>query len=366
MKSLVQWLSVCALGLLLAACGNREPLRIGFLAELSGPSADLGEAARNGVLLAIDQFRENKALNGRSIEVLVRDTGTDTQSAQKAAEELVRAKVDVIIGPTSSVMVDNILPVVEKSGVLLVTPTASAVKFHGKDDMLFRLNWTTRDNGRNYAAHYYKKGIRKISVAANENNRSFTGSWLKEFQTAFEELGGRIAATQYFDSSSANHVEVITALIEPQPDGLLLIANAADAARLAQQAHKLAPKLPMIAAEWAGTEQLIELGGKAVEGLMIVQNFNQDDDSARFQQFREAYLTRFRKNPVFGSVLSHDAASVTLTALSKRERGMTTKEALLKFGPYEGLQQAIQFDASGDTNRVAYFMVVRDSRFMRE
>ena len=44
---------------------------------------------------------------------------------------------------------------------------------------------------------------------------------------------------------------------------------------------------------------------------------------------------------------------------------MSVKEALIKLGPYEGLQQQIRFDENGDTTRVAYFMVIRDGRFVR-
>ena len=43
------WLCPSIIALLLAGCAEPPPLRIGFLAELSGRSADLGEAARNGV-----------------------------------------------------------------------------------------------------------------------------------------------------------------------------------------------------------------------------------------------------------------------------------------------------------------------------
>lgn len=119
----------------------------------------------------------------------------------------------------------------------------------------------------------------------------------------------------------------------------------------------------MIAAEWAATNQLIELGGKAVEGMLVVQNFDQDDTSPRYIAFRDAYVKRFGKAPAFSSVLAHDAASALLEALAQRDEGMTTKEALPKFGPYQGLQQQISFDANGDSSRIAHFMIVRNGRF---
>jgi len=363
------WLRLIVLSLavlLLSACAEEEPLRIGVLVELTGRTADLGEAARNGVTLAVDEFRAAGPFSGQRIELLVRDTGPDPESARQAAEGLLHLGVDAVIGPTTSGMTDVILPIFEKARVLLVSPSASAVKFHGRDDMLFRINWTTRDNGRHYATHYFQKGIRRISIAVNENNRSFSESWLMEFQTAYEALGGVVLVASYFDSGSANHSGVIASMLQPRPDGLLFIGNAVDAARLAQQARKVDAKIVLISVEWAATEQLIELGGKAVEGMMIVQNYNQDDPSPRYQRFREAYRQRFGKEPVFGSVLAHDAATVTLTALARRTKGMSAKAALFKFGPYEGLQQSIRFDANGDADRAAYFMVIGDGRFLRE
>lgn len=351
---------------LLHACGENEQLRLGFLAELTGSSADMGEAGRNGVMLAVDHARESGVLQGRTVEIVVRDSGSTAGSAKVAAEEMVNIRVDAIIGPMTSGIADAVLPVAEKSQTLLVSPSASAFKFYGKDDWMFRINWTTRDNGQHYAKHYHGKGIHRLAVALNENNRIFAESWMGEFRRAYEALGGQIETSAYFDSQSANFSDIVSKLLDAQPDGLLFIGNALDSARLAQQTRKLNARIPMIAAEWAATDQLIETGGKAVEGLMTVLNYNQEDTSPHFQEFRDTYIKRFGKPPVFGSVLAYDGAMVTLTALSKRPRGMSAKEALLKFGPYQGLQQTIRFDANGDADRVAYFMVIRDGRFTSE
>ena len=48
-----------------------------------------------------------------------------------------------------------------------------------------------------------------------------------------------------------------------------------------------------------------------------------------------------------------------LDALKQRKRGETLKDAALRAGPYQGLQQEIVFDANGDTRRRVYFRVIR-------
>lgn len=136
-------------------------------------------------------------------------------------------------------------------------------------------------------------------------------------------------------------------------------------ARLAQQARKQAPALSIGASEWAATEQLPELGGSVVEGLLIVQNYNHQDQSPRFKEFSESYFKRFQRNPGYSSVSAYDAATVVLTALKKRNKGETLKAASLKAGPYDGLQQKIMFDANGATPRQVFFTEIRDGRYVQ-
>jgi branched-chain amino acid transport system substrate-binding protein len=238
--------------------------------------------------------------------------------------------------------------------------------FFGKDDNLFRINRTTRDNARDYAKVMMGRGQKAIAVAYDTRNRNFTESWLKEFRTAVTEAGQKLAAEVPYESAAdADFAGVVSRMLAAQPDGLLFISGALDVARLAQQARRQAPALPIAAAEWAATEQLIELGGQVVEGLLIVQNFDRDDTSPRFNEFSEAYFKRFQRKPGYSSVSAHDAATVLLTALARRRSGESIKAAVLANGPYQGLQQTIAFDANGDTQRKVFFTEIRDGRYAR-
>ena len=118
------------------------------------------------------------------------------------------------------------------------------------------------------------------------------------------------------------------------------------------------------AAEWAASESLIELGGRVVEGLLLSQSYNPSDGSARFRQFQAAYLERFGRQPGISAVASYDATTVLLQALMRRQRGEDMREAVLRHGPFDGLQQAIGFDRFGDTQRRVYFTQVRDGQFV--
>ena len=347
-----------------SACGPQTPVRVGFIGGLSGPNADNGQSGQNGVTLAIEQFNRAGGVNGRMVELVPKDDAQNKDTATKATNELVEAKVDAVIGPFTSSMASVIVPITEQAGIFQVSPTVSSVEFYGKDDNLFRINRTTRDNARDYAKLMVGRGERNFAVAYDTRNRTFTESWLNEFQAAVKDQGAKIAAAVPYEAGeSADFAKVISAMLGNKPDSLLFISGALDVARLAQQARKQAPKLPIAASEWAATQQLIELGGEVVEGLLIVQNHNSEDESPRYKEFKEAYFKRFQRNPGYSSAMAYDAATVALTALKNLKQGETTKQAALRSGPYQGLNEEIVFDRNGDTQRKVYFTEIRGGRY---
>lgn len=351
---------------LLAGCGQQAPLKIGFIGGLSDRNSDNGQSGLNGVTLAIEQFNRNGGIDGQLVELVARDDAQKRETAEKSAQELVDAKVEAVIGPFTSGMAEVIVPITGKAGVFQISPTITSMAFYGKDDNLFRINRTTRDNAQEYAKVMTGLGQRNIAVAYDTRNRNFTESWLNEFRTAIAAEHATIAvAVPYESATDTDFAQVIGQMLAANPDSLFFISGALDVARFAQAARTQAPSLPIGAAEWAATEQLIDLGGEFVEGMLIVQNFDRDDQSPRYRDFAEAYFKRFQRPPGYSSVSAHDAATVVLTALKQRKRGETLKDAALRAGPYQGLQQEIVFDKNGDTRRRVYFRVIRQGSYAK-
>ena len=357
---------VIVLGGVLLGCGQPETIRLGFIGGLSERNSDNGQSGLNGVTLAVEQFNRAGGIDGRMVELIARDDAQNKDTAAKSIQELVAEHVEAVIGPFTSGMAEVIVPVTAKAGIFEVSPTITSMAFYGKDDNLFRINRTTRDNAKDYARVMSRRGLHHIAVAYDERNMSFTKSWLEEFRDAVATEGGSITvAVPYESSVDTDFAGVISKMLESKPDGLFFISGALDVARLAQQARRQAPKQPIGASEWAATEQLADLGGKMVEGLLIVQNYDRDDGSLRYRDFSEAYVKRFQYQPGYSSVSAYDAATVVLEALKKRRKDESLKAAALRSGPYQGLQQQIAFDANGDTQRKVFFTEIRSGRYVK-
>ena len=355
------------LALALAGCAPEAPIRIGLLAGLSDRGSDFGESVRNGVILAIEQQNQAGGIHGRMIELIVRDDGQDAEQAVKAAQELIALKPELVIGPVTSSMATVVLPVLDAAGMLTISPTVASPAFYGKDDHFFRVNRTTHEAARHHAKVLFDRQARRVALAFDASNAPYSDTWVSEFTRTFEQLGGKVSATSGFDSTaSPSFGDVLKPLLARQPDALLFVASSLDTARLCQQARRLAPELPLSSTEWAASGELLtEMGGSAVDGLLIAHAYNRDDQGAPYLAFRSAFKARFQREFGSFSLLAYDTANVVIEAMIRRNDSESMKSALLKYGPYAGVQQSIRFDANGDAERQVFFTEIRGGRFIQ-
>ncbi|MBX2831494.1 MAG: ABC transporter substrate-binding protein [Rhodospirillales bacterium] len=349
----------------LTACDQSKPIKIGFIAGLAGPGSDVGTAALNALKLAANQVNSDGGIDGRMIEIIPRDDEKSPEIAQKHVREFSQIGVDAIVGPIISSIGMAMLPVINELGIVTVSPTVSAAEFAGFRDYLFRMNTTTRQNARAYARRNIDRNHRTISIALDGQNEAFTDSWYREFLLEFDELDGRVISKIWINVDGITLAEAAAQLMENSPDGIVLITNSADSANLAKEIRKLSKDIPLAAAEWAGTEMLIELGGDAIEGMELVQAYDRYDNNPRFQKFIADYQAMFDETPGYSSVLTYDAANVLFTALKTKHPDQGLDDALTTLPPQMGLHQELMFDQFGDGNRNSYFVTIQDGKFIR-
>ena len=123
-------------------------------------------------------------------------------------------------------------------------------------------------------------------------------------------------------------------------------------------------RLPIATSEWAATERLIELGGKAVDEIYMAQPFDRNDTSPDYLRFAKAYEARFQSLPGFSSIAAYDATRAALEAMARGATPGTMKQILIEKGPFPGAQQPTHFDRFGDSLRQALHTVVRDGQFV--
>lgn len=356
---------VLALLIMLSGCSPREPQRIGFLAGLSGSVADLGEAGRNGAQIAIEEVNQAGGINGRQLELIVRDDAQNPEKAIAATNELIAARVEAIVGPMTSAMAEVVLPLSDEAGIVLVSPTVTAHKFFGRDDNLFLVMSSTREEAQLSADYHFKEsGVRRVVAIHDLKNLAYTESWLREFTVAFQGLGGDVFPLAFESTPDANFGAIVRHALNKRPDAILLITSAVDAARFSQKVRDRNPDVLLFASQWAATDRLIELGGAAVEGMMLHNHFDRDSTSGGVTNLRRIYVERFQREPGFAGVAAYDATRAVLDGLARRQNGESLRDALLMRGPFSSAEHDVSFDRFGDSRRILNIAVVRDGQFV--
>ena len=351
--------------LLLTACAPEPTLRIGLLAGLSGSVADLGEAARAGAQLAVEEVNAAGGLNGRMIELMSRDDGQDPGQARAAVVSFAADGVVAIIGPMTSTMAQAALPASTQAGLVLLSPTVSSSSLMGHDDALFMVLPSTQQNARQAAHYHVSRGLRRVVAFYDTRNSTYTEDWLKHYREAGVSHGLHLVqAVPFASGREDSYLQAVRQLRARDVDGILYVSNAVDTVRLLLLARQAGWRQPALGVTWSATEQLLELGGREVEGLSSGQLFNREHTAPRYQDFVRSYRERFGQEPGFASVAAYDATQALVQALGRQQPGQSVKQALLQAGPYEGLQERWNFDVYGDAQRRNYVTVVKDGRYV--
>ena len=350
--------------LALGGCQRSGELTVGFMAPLSGRRTDLGEGGRNGALVAVERINAQGGLAGRPLHLLVEDDQMDPQRAVAGFQRMLARGIVALVGAYAKPLSDAIGPMARAVSVPVVSPNLALPVNAEHDDIVLRLNRTAQQNAQDYARQLSGSGQRRIAVIAEVSSREFVQSWVTHLSQALSALGSATSQvlTYTADADTSFDALVRTAL-GTACDGAMLIGPTMDVARLCQQFRRLRPGLPLCAIDRAGNAALLQLGGRAVEGLVLLQAFNPDDRSAAYLAFAQRFQERFGEAPGQSAVLAHDAVAVLHQAMQRQPRGGVLVETLGRSEPFQGLQQTIRFDARGGAQRQAFFVQVRNGRF---
>ena len=175
-----------------APAGPDTALKIGFLADFSGPLAEFGPVIQTGVELAIKHINDAGGVFGRPVEFVIGDTQVDTTQGLEEARRLVDIEgVHAIVGPLSSTVTIAVAEsVTGPAGVPTISPSATspAVSVADDDGYLFRSTISDAAQGVILADLAIAEGYDNVGVIFR--NDAYGQGLNDAFVAAFAALGG--------------------------------------------------------------------------------------------------------------------------------------------------------------------------------
>jgi branched-chain amino acid transport system substrate-binding protein len=318
MKRLALILCLGLLACLLAAplAGAAEPLKLGVLFPMTGTNAPFGENALRGLKLAVEARPQ---VLGRPIELVVVDNKSDKVEASNGANRLIRNdRVAAIIGPLSSSNSLAAAPVCEAAGVPMISPWATNALVTQDRKYAFRVCFIDPFQGRVGANFAFNKLKAKTAAIMVDVAQDYCVGISNYFEKAFKELGGQVLINAKYSTGDQDFSAQLLAIKAKNPDIIYAPAYFSEGALIARQARELGLKQPFLGGDASQADELIKIGGAAVEGLSFTTHFDENGvTTASGKAFVKAYRERYKEAPDSCSALSYDTYNVLLDAMEK-------------------------------------------------
>lgn len=351
----------------IVGCAGNPPVRVGFIAELTGVQSEVGVYGRDGALLALETINDAGGIGGRPLELLVRDDLGTHEGAKAAAEELVDADVVAIVGHMISELALTADHVTEPAEMVLFSPTAASEVFTRNDDLFFRIA-SPLSLQTTVFAHYIfeQRGVTSIAIVYDADNAAFSEQYVEKFSASYTALSGQVVkAISIASSAQPDFAVLVDELRQAAPAGVLFVTSPVDTALLIQHIRLAEWRPELFSSSWAGTAALIQDGGQAVDGLIVAFVYNINNQSPAYLDFKARYETRFGRQPTFAAALAYETMMILAEALEKTSgQSDGLPQALREIQDFPVLGGNISLDDFGDVIRPIYLIQVQDGQFI--
>jgi len=197
-------------------------LRIGTLFPISGTQSYLGGGQAAGVAVAVKEINDAGGVLGKPVEVLARDSGdVSTATIETSIADLVTARADVLVGPSSSVLAERVIPKLVAAKLPMISPAATSVRLSSaaSGGYFFRTIGSAALEGNALAKTIGGTARIAIIYFDDDMGRAVLGTMRVGLAAS-----GALVGVQKIDSTTKDLAPVIAAVKAVKPDDVVFVS----------------------------------------------------------------------------------------------------------------------------------------------
>lgn len=352
-------------GLALAARAA-EPIKLGEIDPLTGKEAAFGQQAHRGILMAIDEINAAGGVLGRPLAVVAEDTQSKSGDSATVAKKLLnRDKVAVILCGGTSTSCLEVTPICQAAKVPFMATTATDAEVTAKRDYIFRSCFIDPFQGAvlaKFAQNTLK--VKRVALLTSVN-AAYSVGLSKVFREKFTGLGGEIAVEQKYSEGDKDFRAQLTAIKTAKPDAIAVTGFYQEAALICKQARELGITVPLFGGDGWEAPELIQIGGKAVEGTYYASHYSSESTAPEVREFVKKYRARFNgETPDSMAPLAYDATRIIAEAITRAgtTEGPKLRDALAATKNFPGVTGKTTIDPQRNASKSAVMLAVKDGK----
>lgn len=321
-----------------------EPIKVGFVASITGGASFLGEPEKNTALMVQDWINKEGGINGRPLEILIEDSKSSESDAVLVTKKLIeKDKVVVVIGSSTSgesMAMANIcekaqIPMISMAAASqIVTPADEYKRIVGSPKAAFEVPKVQRpwifktpqtDTLAVEAIYAFmkKKGISKVGIITVSDG--FGSSGRAELKRLAPKYGVTLMADEVYGPKDSDMTAQLTRIKASGAQAVINWSVGPTQVVVTKNWKALAMGIPLYQSHGFGSKKNIELAGGAAEGvicplgrLVIWDKLPKSNPQyAVLSKYAQEYQKRFKAEVSTFGGHGYDAVYVTVDALKK-------------------------------------------------
>ena len=312
-----------------------EPLRVGLIAEFSGPFAAYGKQIHGGIKAYLQQHGGSCA--GRKIEILPKDTtGPAPEIAKRLAQDLVtHDKVDFLAGFGLTPNALAVAPLATQAKTPMVVMNAASSVITTKSPYVVRVSMTLAQVTMPMALWAAKNGIKKVFTIVSDYAPGLDAE--AAFTKTFQAQGGEIAGSARVPLKNPDFAPFVQRAKDAAPQAVFIFVPAGEqgiAIVKAFEERGLGPAgIKLIGTGDVLDDDVLEAMGDATIGIVTTHHYSAAHDSPENAAFKKAYAaangTATRAN--FMAVAGYDGMAAICEVAKKLGGRIDADKAIAAF-----------------------------------
>ena len=342
-----------------------DTIKIGGWLPMTGAVAAYGQDANDGIAIAMEM---KPTVLGKKVEFTVADTKSDKIEAANAMSRLIeKDKVIAVIGEMISGDTMAGGPIADKAKIPVVSPTATNPLVTQGKKYVFRVCFIDPVQGDVAAKYAFNTLKAKTAALIVDKSQDYCVGLAKFFKDAFTKLGGKIVTETYCVTEDKDFSAQLSTIKPTNPDVIYAPNYYSPVALFTKQARELGLKAPVLAGDGAQADELIQIGGKEVEGVTFTGHFNvKAATTAIAKDFIALFAKKYpNKEPNAFHALGADAYFVLLDAITraKSTKGEAIRAALATTKNFQAISGKLSIGEDGNAVKPMVINVVKGGKF---
>lgn len=253
------------------ADGEEGPIKIGVVLSESGSNEPLGKPERKAIELFVERINEEGGIDGREVEVIIKDDESDANKALEATVELIeQEEVVALIGSSGTGPTLSMKQEATAQEIPQVCMAAGVEIMDGDFTWVFRTPPTSAEAMGN-ALGYIKDVLGLTRIALLYDTNAFGTDGKTTLENMASEYDVEVVASEGYqtDESEEGMDTHLTNIQTSNPEIVLVWGTNPGPAKIAKRMKDKGMDIPFMGSHGIANQTFIDLAGEAANGVLF-------------------------------------------------------------------------------------------------